>query len=202
MCLCALETQYQSDASTAGRLVSAATPIPTLCPPRHLKSRRTRRHTLSRTACVNPIAMQEAVPHQPTCQPPPDQLSCGWMQTRRRPSRGQYFQRAQSADPSSAPRRHLVSKTNANIPSLCEFGAVVSHAPGDNKPRLKSHRHVSSLSLYHLIHYVNNKTCLANLGRQKKKTESIVLSGDGETICRHSIYNELESDSGKSMLIK
>lgn len=34
------------------------------------------------------------------------------------------------------------------------------------------------------------------------KKKLIVLSGEGETICRHSIYNELESDSGKSMLIK
>lgn len=31
--------------------------------------------------------------------------------------------------------------------------------------------------------------------------EVVALSGDSETVCRHSIYNELESDSGKSVLI-
>lgn len=39
-------------------------------------------------------------------------------------------------------------------------------------------------------------------GREEKKWDRLCYQEKGEAICTHSIYNELESDAGKSMLIK
>ncbi len=52
----------------------------------------------------------------------------------------------------------------------------------------------------HLVHYVSNKKCLPNLEKQKCNRSCYLERG--ETICSHSVCNELESDSGKSVVIQ